>query len=95
MEERVIKRLRGWRLTVGGDDHQGWLPPGAAQPRPEPVREVTFNLEILFDGHGWFLVFDSDDPELHGDTWHQSIEDAERQAKVDFGIEPSQWQSAS
>ena len=95
MEQRIVKRVTGWRLTVGGEQHQGWLPPGAADPRPEPVREVTFNLEILFDGEGWLLVFDSLHPEFCGDTWHESLEDAERQPQEDFGIEPSQWESAS
>jgi hypothetical protein len=95
MEERAIKQIRGWRLTLGGEEHDGWLPASAAQPRAQPVREVTVNLEIRFDGHGWFLVFDSDDPEFHGDTWHQSLEEAQRQAEADFGIQPSQWENAS
>jgi hypothetical protein len=43
---QVLKRIKGWRLTVAGEQHKGWLPPGAAKPLPTSNHELTFDMEI-------------------------------------------------
>ncbi|MCA1816877.1 MAG: hypothetical protein LC746_10800 [Acidobacteria bacterium] len=88
----VVKRISGFKTHVGGTQHSGWLPAGAAKPLPTPVREVTFDLEIQFDGHGHLLCYASQGGELYGDTWHETLEDAELAAAEKFGIRPGQWQ---
>jgi hypothetical protein len=94
MHERVIKKVTGFRLALGGEEPYGWLPSGAARPAPEPLRELVCTVEIVFDGQGWLLVCHSDDSEYSSDTWHESLERAEQQTQFEFGIKPSQWESA-
>ena len=51
----ILKRIRGLRIRVGGVKHSGWLPAGAAVPLPTPVRDLTVDVEIDHDGHGYLL----------------------------------------
>ena len=88
----VVKRISGYKLRVGGTQHSGWLPAGASRPLPTPVREVTFNFEIQFDGYGYLLCCVSKEGDLYADTWHETLEDAEEAAAEQFGVTPEQWQ---
>lgn len=90
-EMETVKFLNGRQLRIGGIAHSGWLPPGAAKPLPTPVRELVLNLEILFDGHGYLLCYASADGTLFGDTWHESLADAEHAASLYFGIDFREW----
>lgn len=87
----VLKKITGHRVRVGGAQHSGWLPEGAATPLPTPVREVAFDLEIQFDGSGYLLCYASRTGDLYGDTWHETLEDAQEAAAEMFGAQPSQW----
>lgn len=42
----TVKRISEHKVQTGGTQHSGWLPEGAANPIPTPMREVSFNLEI-------------------------------------------------
>jgi hypothetical protein len=87
----VVKKITGHVVRVGGTQHSGWLPEGAATPLPTPARDVAFNIEIQFDGSGYLLCYASQAGDLHGDTWHETLEYAEEAAKDVFGVEPGQW----
>jgi hypothetical protein len=92
---RVIKRISGHQVRIGGTQHSGWLPEGAAHPLPTPVRDVVFNLEIQStEGSGYLLCYVSQAGDLYGDTWHQTVEDAEEAAVEDFGVRADQWEGA-
>jgi hypothetical protein len=88
----VVKRIVGFPCRFGGEQHTGWLPAGAAVPLPTPVRDVLLDIEIEFDGYGYLLCYHSQDGTVHGDTWHQSLGDAEQSAAECFGVESRQWQ---
>jgi hypothetical protein len=88
----VVKRITGLPVLVGGEKHSGWLPAGAAVPLPTPRRDVVMDLEIQFDGHGYLLCYASRDGSVSGDTWHQSLAEAERAAAETFGVQSAQWQ---
>jgi hypothetical protein len=89
----VARRLLNRIIRFGGEEHSGWLPPGAAQPLPTPIIEVPLNLEIVSgDGSGYFLRRSSTNTSYIGDSWHASLEDAIEQARFEFGIEPSEWE---
>ena len=88
----IIKRISGHKVRIGGTHHSGWLPEGAAHPLPTPVREVLFNLEIQFDGSGYLLCYVSQEGDLYGDIWHETLMDAEKAAAEDFGVKDNQWQ---
>ena len=88
----VVKKINGQRVQVGGTQHSGWLPEGAATPLPTPARDVAFNLEIQFDGFGYLLCYASEAGDLYGDTWHETLSDAEDQAAEWFGVTRAQWQ---
>ena len=92
---RVIKRISGHKARVGGTQHSGWLPEGAAEPLPTPIRDVIFNLEIQFDGYGYLLYYASQEGDLHGDTWHETIEDAEQAAVEYFNVGADQWENGA
>lgn len=87
----LVSRVDNFRVTIGGQPHSGWLPPGAVQPLPTPEREVVLNLVIESDGSGYLLIVDSPDGSLRGDTWHQSVADAQAQAESRYGVPPALW----
>jgi len=79
-------------VTIGGEQHTGWLPDGAATPLPTPIREVKMKLEITDDGGGnCLLIYESEDRSVSGDTWHHSIEEAKLAAHEYFGIRADEW----
>jgi hypothetical protein len=90
----AIRRIEGLQVRVGGEPHSGWLPAGAAQPLPTPVRDVVMDLEIQFDGDGYLLCYASRDSSIYGDTWHKSAQEAEQAAADSFGADPSLWRDA-
>ena len=57
-------------------------------PLPPPV-----SLRIGRDGvsDGVYLLYLDADDEEQTDTWHQSIDDAQHQAHLEFGVDPSDW----
>ncbi len=88
-----VRFIKNRPITIGGEEHSGWLPAGAATPLPTPVRHLLFNLEIQFDGDGYLLCHESTDGTVSGDTWHQTLFDAENAAQDWFGIAGSEWKS--
>ena len=89
----TVKSIKNRPITIGGKDHSGWLPAGAATPLPTPIRHLLINFEIHFDGSGYLLYHESTDGTLSGDTWHQTLADAEKAANDGFGIMPSESRS--
>jgi len=87
----IVKRIAGYQLKIGGEPHSGWLPKGAAIPLPTPIRDITFNLEIQHDDSGYLLCYASTDGSLCGDTWHETLVDAQRMATDSFGIAATEW----
>jgi hypothetical protein len=90
----IVSRVDNFTMMIGGEPHAGWLPPGAAKPLPTPTRQVVLNFTIEFDGSGYLLIVDSDDGLVRGDTWHQSVADAQAQAELWYGVPTSAWKSA-
>lgn len=88
----VLKRISEHKVRIGGTQHSGWLPESASRPLPTPVRDVSFNLEIQFDGYGYLLCYVSQEGDLYGDTWHETLKEAEDVAAEEFGVRPAQWQ---
>ena len=86
-----VKRVQRFPFRLGGEPHSGWLPPGAATPLTTPIRDVLLDIEIQAEVEGYLLCYKSEDGTIVGDTWHQSIADAERVAQQDFGVQSSQW----
>ena len=93
-DEGVVKRVVGLPIRIGGEEHTGWLPPGAATPLPTPIRDVVLDIEIQYDGDGYLLCYEAREGGFSGDTWHESLEDAELAAAESFGVQPSQWRAA-
>ena len=90
---RVIRRVLNRTVRFGGHEHSGWLPSGAAQPLPTPTIDVLLNLEIVSDdGSGYFLQSSSTNTSYISDTWHEDLEGAIEQARLQFGIEPHEWE---
>lgn len=51
-------------------------------------------IEIVDADGGFLLVRYSASGEFAGDTWHATVDEAKRQALVEFQIEPSEWKEA-
>jgi hypothetical protein len=88
-----VKYIEGQMVRVGGTQHSGWLPETAAVPLPTPQRDVLFDLKIEFDGFGYLLCYKSQDGKLYGDTWHETLTEAEEVAAEMFGVRSEQWQA--
>jgi hypothetical protein len=89
----IVKWVDRFTVQIGGEPHTGWLPQGSAIPLPTPVRRLSMNIAIEFDGIGYLLCFSSADGTYSGDTWHETLASAELAAKEDFGVEQSDWRS--
>jgi hypothetical protein len=82
------------KVSLGGETQTGWLPPNAAEPRPTPVREVEFSIEIVDVGDGVLLQYEATDGSEVSDTWHATLEEAMQAAEEDFGVHRSDWETA-
>ena len=90
----VVKQILGHHFTFGGERHSGWLPQGAAMPKPTPTNDVALNITIESEGAGYNLCWVSSDGTVAGDLWYQELADAER-ATEDFGVAVDQWQTVA
>ena len=52
----IVKQVLGHHVTFGGERHSGWLPQGAAMPKPTPTNDVALNITIESDGAGYLCV---------------------------------------
>jgi hypothetical protein len=97
--DMILKKVEGWPFTFGGEPHTGWLPPGAATPLPTPVERELLDVSIEATDGGYLLCWAArPSPTCHdpsppkaGDTWHQTIAEAEAAARETFGIEHPHW----
>ena len=89
-----MSHIKDFPVTVGGEPHRGWLPPGAATPLPTPRREVTINATIEFDGSGYLLIIESTDGSVRGDRWHETVDDAREELRAWFDVPVTAWQDA-
>ena len=92
---RTVKQVRGLHLRLGGEEHSGWLPSGAAPPPPLPVREAIVDVRIdrLADsGSACLLICASRNTLDTWDTWYETVEEAEEAAGRVLGIRRQDWQ---
>ena len=90
---KVIKAIKSYKVTIGGKQHTGWLPANASKPQPIPVQEVFLNISIEHDGFGYLLCYTSTDGGIFGDTWYETLNDAESAAFEYFGVKSNEWKS--
>jgi hypothetical protein len=95
----VIKKIEGWSFAFGGNQHSGWLPPGAKTPLPTPIEHEVLDIEIEQIEGGYLLIWkarpsptcsDMRPPKV-GDNWLQSLSDALDEARRHFGIPIDKW----
>jgi hypothetical protein len=60
-----------------------------AEPTP---RDVPLDIEIEAVDGGYSLIYGAvDDSLLSNDTWHETQDDAEESAVVNFGVQAHEW----
>jgi hypothetical protein len=97
----VVKKVAGWPCTFGGEMHSGWLPANAASPLPTPEEHEVLDVVIEHLDGGYLLVWQAcpsetcreSRPPKTGDSWHETLADAEVAAREWFGIEAQNWTS--
>jgi hypothetical protein len=89
----VIKRLLAVPVRFGGEEHSGWLSANAATPQPTPVEDTLVDFEVNELEGGYILEWFSRNTSHHGDSWHETLEDALEQASIEFGVRPDEWHS--
>jgi hypothetical protein len=89
----VIKRLMAVPVRFGGEVHSGWLPSNASVPPPTPVEDALVDFEIDEVEGGYILEWFSRNTSHHGDSWHETLDDALEQASTAFGVRPEEWHS--
>ncbi len=92
IEVNIRKYVLGRQVQFGGDKPVGWLPSNSALPRPTPVVSLVLDVRILEDAGGFILEWQSRNSSDANDSWHATLDDAESQARINFGIEASEWQ---
>ena len=90
----VIRRLLAVPVRFGGAEHSGWLPANAATPPPTPVEDALVDFEISEVEGGYILEWFSRNTSHHGDSWHETLEDALEQANIEFGLRPGEFHPA-
>jgi hypothetical protein len=58
---------------------------------PAESLQATAWLEISEEDDGFFLLHFNVGGECFADTWHQTLDDAKRQAEFEFGIAAGEW----
>jgi hypothetical protein len=92
----IVRYIKGRIVNLGGEEHSGWLPNGAATPIPTPIVRVEFDILIDQEVEGsCLLIRNSRQEGYSGDTWHPSMPDAIDKATVWLGIELDEWQKGS
>ena len=63
------------------------------EQKPVPVQQLPNPtwLEISEEGGAFFLLYMNENGECFADTWHQTLESAQREAMVGFGVKPEAW----
>jgi hypothetical protein len=89
----VIKRLLAVPVRFGGEEHSGWLPANASTPQPTPVDDALVDFEVNELEGGYILEWFSRNTNHHGDSWHETLDDALEQASAEFGVRPEEWHS--
>jgi len=89
----VIKRLSAVPIRFGGEEHSGWLPANTAAPPPTPIEEALVDFEISEVEGGYILEWHSRNTSHHGDLWDEMLEGALEQARINFDIQPDEWQA--
>ena len=98
----VLKKVEAWPFTFGGELHSGWLPPEASPPHPRPMHRELLDITIeQEDGGAGYLLEHAARPSptcpaplrppYVGDTWHETLEDAEEAAREYFGVREEDW----
>jgi hypothetical protein len=90
---KVVKQITGKNIKFGGEEHEDWLPPNASLPKATAIENPTIDVQIVEEADGYLLAWQSQSGSKAGDTWHETIEDAERQAENQFGAEEWEWQN--
>src|ERR671913_400952 len=60
-------------------------------PPPTPVVDALVDFEIGEVEGGYILEWFSCNTSHHGDSWHETLEDALEQARTEFGVRPEEW----
>ena len=87
----VLKRKHNWKVTVVGNQRNGWAPVSTGAVVSGVVHAVLFDFEIQSDPGGYLLVYASSGGALYGDTWHETLDAVEQAAFEQFGIPRSSW----
>ena len=89
----IVRHLREREVIIGEEPYTGWIPPGAAEPRPA---HRFLDLEIVDDSGDYVFAWkDRADPESQGHSHHDSLDAALEHAEAVFGIEPNEWQDGN
>jgi hypothetical protein len=88
---KIIKQVLGWKFTFGGEEASGWLPLGAVNPLPTPIKHCILDVYISEEGGGYMLNWAARNSDEWSCSWHQTIEDAGAQAVRDLGIKSTDW----
>jgi hypothetical protein len=51
----------------------------------------NFEIEVLENNGGFLLLYYSQNGEVYGDTWHETIDETMKIAKKEFGIPNDLW----
>jgi hypothetical protein len=94
-----MRRVVTKAITFGGQEHRGWLPPGASTPLPTPREREIVDFAIVSEGRGYLLEWCARPsptnreprPPKTADCWYEKLDDALRAAEADFGIAPGDW----
>ncbi|HEX7898427.1 MAG TPA: hypothetical protein VF950_11750 [Planctomycetota bacterium] len=87
----LVQEIVGLPFQWGGEKHAGWLPKGAVEPKPRPKESDVLDIRIEEESGGYLLIWTGRLTGRHGDTWHETLQQAEEQAEANFDIVARQW----
>ena len=86
-------------ITFGGQEHRGWLPPGASTPLPTQRERELVDFALVAAGGGYLLKLCARPsptnreprPPKTADSWYERLDDALAAAEAEYGIAASDW----
>ena len=87
-----MKTLRAIVTESNGKTQHGLGRIGVRGPEVEKILAVPATVEIQAEKSGFLLLRFDSSGQFSGDTWHQTLEEAKEQARVEFNISDSDWE---
>src|ERR1700716_3385320 len=92
---RITKQVLGRSTAFTGADNTGWFPVNAANAESTPVNDLVLDVRIVEAEGGFILAWQSRTTKEGNDSWHETIDEAIREAETQLGVRAVEWEDVN